>query len=89
MKVKEMVRLFRANGVPDHYYAIDGGLGGGECHGISLIDQRWTFYYSERGERSPLQSFDTEDEACNALIKCIDKIMLEDKKRKAAPKRRK
>ena len=77
MTVQEMLRVFRANGVPEHFYVI-GGLGGGECYGLASQDGRWIVYYSERGQRSILNTFETEDAACRKLVDYVDKMMRED-----------
>ena len=71
----DMVALFRKNGVPDSYYVTDGGLGGGECVGIERVGEGWFVYYSERGRKSPLSSFGTEDEACSFMVGAIDRIL--------------
>jgi len=67
MNIAEMKLYFEQNNVPDEYYVIDG-LGGGEVEGIGKIDGRWASYYSERGKKRDIKYFDTEDEACRALI---------------------
>lgn len=40
----------------DETYCLDSELGG------------WMLYYRERGARTGVQHFDTEDEACRALL---------------------
>lgn len=77
MNIKQLELYFKQNNVPDKYYVIDG-LGGGEVDGIGIIDGRWASYYSERGEKRDIQFFDTEDEACKALIKEVSGIIQEE-----------
>ena len=77
MKIKELELYFKQNNVPDEYYVIDG-LGGGEVDGIGKIDGRWASYYSERGKKRDIKYFDTEDEACEALIKEVSEIIKEE-----------
>jgi len=67
MNLTEMKLFFQENNVPDDFYVIDG-LGSGEVDGIGMIDGRWASYYSERGQKSDIQYFDSEEEACVALI---------------------
>lgn len=77
MTVNELLLVFRANNVPEHYYVVDG-VGGGECYGIGVIDLKWSIYYSERGKRSVLRQFDSEAAACQELFNYIETLMLED-----------
>ena len=74
MNIAEMELYFKQNNVPDEYYVIDG-LGGGEVDGIGKIDGRWVSYYSERGKKRDIKYFDSEDEACNALINEVSEII--------------
>jgi len=62
-----MKLFFQKNHVPDDFYVIDG-LGSGEVDGIGMINGRWASYYSERGEKSDIQYFNSEEEACLALV---------------------
>jgi len=73
--VQEMASLLRRAGVPDWYYVTDGGLGAGECVGIEATSSGWLVYYSERGSKSPLNTFADEDAACRALIGHVDRMM--------------
>ncbi|MBV8096342.1 MAG: hypothetical protein JO212_14980 [Acetobacteraceae bacterium] len=75
MTVDEMVALFRGHGVPDWYYVTGGGLGGGECVGIEQRADGWLVYYSERGRKSPLGMFQTEDEATGFMVQQIDHML--------------
>jgi hypothetical protein len=70
-----MGALFRRNGVPDHYYVLDGSLGPGECYGIERADGGWEVYYSERGRKNVLNQAPTEDAACRLMIGYINESM--------------
>ena len=70
-----MGALFRQNGVPDHYYVLDGSLGAGECYGIERADGGWIVFYSERGRKNVLDRAPTEDAACRLLIGYINESM--------------
>jgi len=83
MNIAEMKLYFERNNVPEEYYVIDG-LGGGEVDGIGKIDGRWASYYSERGKKSDITYFDTEDEACRTLILEVSGI-IEQETGKALP----
>ncbi len=77
MNIVEMKLYFKQNNVPDEYYVIDS-LGGGEVDGIGKVDGRWASYYSERGKKRDIKYFDTEDEACRALIEEVSGIIKEE-----------
>jgi hypothetical protein len=75
MTVGELSALFRRNGVPDHYYVLDGSLGSGECYGIGKDAAGWIVYYSERGAKNQLHRVASEDAACRLMIGYIDRSM--------------
>lgn len=77
MTIADMVELFRRHAVPQWYYVTDGGLGAGECVGIDRVKEGWRLYYSERGAKSLLGSFENEDAACRAMIARIDNMLRE------------
>ncbi len=77
MKLAETVSLIRSAGVPDWFYAADGGLGTGECVGIEPVPGGWSIYYSERGRKSPLETHPDEDSACRAFLRHMDRMMRE------------
>jgi len=53
----------------------DGGLGGGECVGIEPVAAGWSVYYSERGRKSPLETYRDEDSACREMLRQVDRMM--------------
>jgi hypothetical protein len=71
----ELAARLRRAGVPDAFYVLDGGLGGGECVGIERSGAGWSVYYSERGGKSPLEACADEDSACRAMLRAIDRMM--------------
>jgi hypothetical protein len=75
MQLAEAVAQLRNAGVPDWFYVTDGGLGTGECVGIEPGAGGWSVYYSERGRKSPLESYPDEDSACRALLRHVDRMM--------------
>jgi len=75
--ISDLVQIFQANNVPEHYYTI-GGLGGGECYGIEFINGKWTVYYSERGRKTVLEIADSEEVACRQLLSYVNDMMKED-----------
>ena len=77
MKLAEAIALIRSAGVPDWFYVTDGGLGAGECVGIEPSGTDWSIYYSERGSKSTLETHASDDAACRALLRQLDRMMRE------------
>ena len=75
MTVAEMLALFQRHRVPEWFYVTDGRLGTGECVGIERDGARWRLYYSERGGKSPLGDFDSEDGAVRAMVSHVDSML--------------
>jgi hypothetical protein len=75
MTLSETVALFRRNSVPTSFYVTDGGLGDGECVGIERAPGGWRLYYSERGAKSPLGAYASEDAACRALVARVNAML--------------
>jgi hypothetical protein len=51
-------------------YSLEGGLPF-ERYVLSVVEGGWAVYYSERGERTGLEMFETEDEACSHLLELL------------------
>ncbi len=76
MLLAEAVARLRSAGVPDYFYVTDGGLGTGECVGIEpAAGGGWSVYYSEKGRKSPLETYPDEDSACRGLLRQVDRMM--------------
>ena len=67
MNIAELQDILVRHTVPPHYYVF-GGLGQGECYGIEHTSGGWLIYYSERGQKTPLDSFSNEDQACRKFL---------------------
>lgn len=61
--------LINAN-VPSDLYNLDGGLPN-EAFCLNKNQNTWEVYYSERGLRSQIKRFSTEEEACDYFYKTI------------------
>ncbi len=48
-------------------YDLNGGLSS-DAHCIEKIGGKWYTYYSERGQRTSLKEFETEQEACQYFL---------------------
>ena len=62
--------LARAEGIRDESFSLDGGLPP-EQYVLAVSAGGWDVYYSERGERTGLKTFETEDEACASLFESL------------------
>jgi hypothetical protein len=54
-------------GIRESSFCLDGGMPP-ETYVLAIEDGGWIVYYSERGKRRNVASFDTEDEACDELL---------------------
>jgi hypothetical protein len=64
MTLAELEAKLVSHNVPKDAYCLTGGLPS-EKHCIEEVNGKWRVYYSERGNRTGLKSFDTEQEACD------------------------
>ncbi len=74
MKINELKNFLVSNKVPENLYSLKGGLPS-EAYCINKTQEKWEVYYSERGIKSHLIQFDTEDSACLYLQEIIKKIL--------------
>ncbi len=79
MKVKELFDKLNNNiRIPkDAFAIIDGGYQfPSETYCLNMINEKFEYYYSERGIKTGLKEFDTENEACeyfyNKLLSVFD-----------------
>ncbi|MBN9647735.1 hypothetical protein J0L31_12120 [Terrisporobacter glycolicus] len=64
------IQLIRSH-VPEDAYSLNGGLPNEKYCLNYLIVKKWQVYYSERGVKTGLKEFDSEDEACNYLYELL------------------
>ncbi len=65
MKLSELETKLLKSSFPKDAYCLTGGLPN-EAYCVEHgLDGKWHTYYSERGLRTGLNTFDTEDEACD------------------------
>ncbi|EAQ80706.1 hypothetical protein DSM3645_11836 [Blastopirellula marina DSM 3645] len=73
MNLEELAKKLEASNVPDDMVSLVGGLPN-EAHCIEQwADGTWRTYYSERGRRSGLKTFETEEAACEDLYRTVVK----------------
>lgn len=72
MNREELKKVFEKSSIPNSYYSLNGGLPS-EAYCINQSDKGWEVYYSERGMKSCLKIFDTEEDACLYLKSQVEK----------------
>ncbi|MGX4670570.1 hypothetical protein JNUCC74_15510 [Cerasibacillus sp. JNUCC 74] len=74
MKKDELRQALIDADIPKDLYNLNGELPN-EAFCLNKKDQSWEVYYSERGVKSQLKKFDSEDEACNYFYKMLLEIL--------------
>ena len=74
MNIEELRRFFDINYVPKDLYSLNGGFPS-EAYCIDKVEEQWEVYYSERGKKSQVVKFDTENDACLYLQSMIRKVL--------------
>ena len=74
MNILELEAIFEKEKVPKDLYSLKGGLPN-ESLCIGHDYGKWEVYYSERGRKSGLRTFDTEEEACLHLYEKVKRIL--------------
>lgn len=67
-------KIFHDNQVPNDLYSLNGGFPS-ESFCLNKVDANWEVYYSERGVKSSIVSFNNESDACEYLLKQIGEIV--------------
>lgn len=66
MNLKELKKVLDEKGIPNEIYTFKYEyINDGFC--INFNGQKWETYYSERGLKIGIKTFDTEEEACEYL----------------------
>jgi hypothetical protein len=68
MKINELKAKLKELNVPSALCSLGGGLPS-EKYCIEERSGRWYTYYSERGERTGLKEFISEEDACEHFLK--------------------
>ena len=68
MTVEELKKQLDAIGVPDDLYSLLIGGFPNEAWCLIKNEDGWEVYYSERGQKSDVQQFENESEACEYLF---------------------
>lgn len=70
MNREQLRQHLEAERIRPNAYCLKGGLPS-EAHTIDFHNGNWEVYYSERGERSGLMTFESEAAACAHLLELI------------------
>lgn len=70
MNKAQLRRKLMSVGVPSNAYSLEGGLPS-EAYCLNRNGAAWEVYYSERGEKTGLRTFDNESEACEYLYRTM------------------
>jgi hypothetical protein len=70
MTKAELKRKLESSGMPRDSYSLSGGLPN-EAYCLEQAGDKWHVYYSERGSKSALKTFDSEQEACDYLFELV------------------
>lgn len=74
MKKNELERKLVAENINPYSYSLEGGLPN-EAFCLGKYGESWEVYYSEKGSKTSLKTFMTEDEACDYLYNWIINTM--------------
>ena len=64
----ELEKALQEKAINPRAYSLGGGLPN-EQYVLAEEEGKWLVYYSERGQRSGLKVFDSEDSACRYFLK--------------------
>jgi hypothetical protein len=67
MNSLDLAQILKRMDIRNDSYDLRGGLPN-EAMCLNKNGQAWEVYYSERGQKSNLQSFNSEDVACKYLL---------------------
>lgn len=70
MKMKELQEKLEELNLPKYMYSLKGGLPNEACC-IGENNGIWEVYYSERGHKSLLKTFEKEEDACQYFYKFV------------------
>lgn len=74
MNKQELEETLLKYKVPKELYSLSGGLPS-EAYCMERQTDKWQVYYSERGIKTNIGYFESEEEACNCLLMEIKKVL--------------
>lgn len=73
MNKKQLGERLKQENISEYYYSLDGGFPN-EAFCLDENNNHWEVYYSEKGNKSQLKSFESEADACNYFYNWVMKI---------------
>ncbi|ACV64179.1 conserved hypothetical protein [Desulfofarcimen acetoxidans DSM 771] len=74
MTKNDLRKMLINSNIPKDTYSLEGGLPN-EAYCFNQNGDKWEVYYSERGQKSGLKLFSTEDEACDYFYKSLVQML--------------
>jgi hypothetical protein len=74
MTKNDLRKMLDSGNVPKDTYSLEGGLPN-EAYCLNRNGNQWEVYYSERGQKSGLKLFETENEACDYFNKSLVQML--------------
>ena len=71
MNVDELKKELIRQGIPKDFYALKGGLPN-EAYCLDYSHNQWHVYYSERGRKTGMKSFEKENDACKYMLSKLE-----------------
>jgi hypothetical protein len=75
MTAIDLEAKLRQHNIPSSSYSLKGGLPN-EAYCLERLTDKWAVYYSERGSKTSLKEFTTENEACEYFIQLMSKAFV-------------
>ena len=69
MNIEQLRKQLIESEIPFSWYCLTGGLPSETSCIAQDSDGKWITYYSERGSRTGLKYFETEEEACDSFYR--------------------
>ena len=74
MNISQLKTQLEEAGFRRDAYSLKGGLPN-EAYCLNKLSDKWEVYYSERGQKTNLKVFDSEDEACRYFYSILNRAL--------------
>ncbi len=74
MKKNELEQRLKSERIPEQFYSLKGGLPN-EALCLNQENGKWEVYYSERGIKNGLKTFESEDDACDFFYEDLTGVL--------------
>ena len=68
MNSSDLLKELQKIGIPSRWFNIGDKGNTDNKTVLSLIDNQWAVFYSQRGDKFELKTFDSEDAACKEML---------------------